>query len=512
MAKTDLPTRSTTQDDRDPSERQRFHSYPLQSEAYIGQALPSTLRTWDMIALFIIILFFITNVPTAVAGGAAGLSLWIIGGICFFIPCAIATAQLGVMYPYEGSLYNWTHKAFGGFMSFFVGFCAWLPCSLLILATSDLVVSYIQALNQNWLVQPWQQGLAVMGIVAVSGIVATRRHRMVQKMINVVVGLIGLTVALVFLAGVVWLFNRHPSATSFSQRADWNPLSGGNIGLFGVITLGYLGVNIPMNMAGELAGNEGTRRKTITRHLLWGTLFVFTSYLLVTFAVLVVQGQNAANNLFAIVQTVKMAIGPIPGDIVTVCIMAILVVATITYNSAYARFLLVGGIDRRLPVSMGKLNKNRIPARAILVQTIGAIIITAILFMLVPYSGLFGGQPANVALEAYFVVVATATMIWAFSTVFLFVDLLKLYSRDPRLFRAHRLMPMPVLLSCSVLGFLTGLAAMVDTLFNSYIPPLIPNTQWLFITGGFTLVILVAGAIISMLATSEAAYQTLIGE
>jgi hypothetical protein len=78
--------------------------------------------------------------------------------------------------------------------------------------------------------------------------------------------------------------------------------------------------------------------------------------------------------------------------------------------------------------------------------------------------------------------------------------------------RAHRLMPMPVLLSCSVLGFLTGLAAMVDTLFNSYIPPLIPNTQWLFITGGFTLVILVAGAIISMLATSEAAYQTLIGE
>ncbi len=106
-------------------------------------------------------------------------------------------------------------------------------------------------------------------------------------------------------------------------------------------------------------------------------------------------------------------------------------------------------------------------------------------------------------------VVATATMIWAFSTVFLFVDLLKLYSRDPRWFRAHRLMPMPVLLTCSVLGLLTGLAAMVDTLFNSYIPPLIANTQWLYIVGGFTLVILVAGAISSMFATSEAAYQTL---
>src|SRR5258708_16665042 len=166
MAKTDLPTRSTTQDDQDPSQMQCSHLYPLPSEDYIGQAMPSLLRTWDMTALFIIILFFITNVPTAVAGGAAGLSLWIIGGICFFIPCAIATAQLGVMYPYEGSLYNLTHNAFRAFMSFFFVFFAWLPSSLLILATSDLAVSYIQALNQNWLVQTLQQGLAWTGIVS----------------------------------------------------------------------------------------------------------------------------------------------------------------------------------------------------------------------------------------------------------------------------------------------------------------------------------------------------------
>lgn len=264
-----------------------------------------------------------------------------------------------------------------------------------------------------------------------------------------------------------------------------------------------------MNMAGELAGNERARRRTITRHLFWGTLVVLVSYLLVTFSILVVQGQNAANNLFAIVQTVQMGIGPIPGDIVTICIMAVLVVATIAYNSTYARFLLVGGIDGRLPVSLGKLNKYRAPGRAVLVQTIGAIIFTAILFMLVPYSGFFGGQPANVALEAYFVVVATATMIWAFSTVFLFVDLLKLYFQgEPRLFRAH-LLPLPVLLSCSMLGLLTGLAAMVDTLFNSYIPPLIPNNQWLLIVGGFTVIILVIGFVISALATSEATYQSM---
>src|SRR5215469_1572863 len=251
----------------------------LDSEDYAAKALPPVLGTWDMTALFIVILFFITNVPTAVAGGAAGLSLWIVGGICFFVPCAVATAQLGVMYPYEGSLYNWTHKAFGRGWSFFVGFCAWLPASLLILATSDLAVSYVQFLNQHWLVQPWSQGLAVMVIVVFSGIVAIWRQRIMKYMINVVAGLITLTVALVFVAGVWWLYTHHPSATSFSHPADWNPFSGANIGLFGVITLGYLGVNIPMNLAGELAGNERAKRRTITRHLLWGTLFVLASYL-----------------------------------------------------------------------------------------------------------------------------------------------------------------------------------------------------------------------------------------
>src|SRR5258708_9479964 len=137
--------------------------------------------------------------------------------------------------------------------------------------------------------------------------------------------------------------------------------------------------------------------------------------------------------------------------------MVIFVVATIAYNSAYARFLVVGGIDRRLPVGVGKLNKYRIPARAIVVQTTAAIIITAILFMLAPSVGFFRGQPANVALEAYFVVVATATMISAFSTVFPFVDLWKLYSRHPSWSRDHPLIPTPSFPTSSVRGLRPGL-------------------------------------------------------
>ncbi|MGH2478362.1 MAG: hypothetical protein ACRDHW_01705, partial [Ktedonobacteraceae bacterium] len=45
----------------------------LPSEIYVERACPGILNRRDMTALFIVILFFITNVSSAVAGGAAGL-------------------------------------------------------------------------------------------------------------------------------------------------------------------------------------------------------------------------------------------------------------------------------------------------------------------------------------------------------------------------------------------------------------------------------------------------------
>ena len=39
----------------------------------------------------------------------------------FLIPGALVTAQLGQMFPQEGSLYVWTQKALGPFWGFFAG-------------------------------------------------------------------------------------------------------------------------------------------------------------------------------------------------------------------------------------------------------------------------------------------------------------------------------------------------------------------------------------------------------
>src|SRR5438552_9449588 len=87
----------------------------LISEKVAGGILPKVLTTFDMVAIFVAIVLFITNAAIIQSAGPAAFGWWIIGFVVFLVPCAIATGQLGAMFPGEGSIYLWTHKAFGPF-------------------------------------------------------------------------------------------------------------------------------------------------------------------------------------------------------------------------------------------------------------------------------------------------------------------------------------------------------------------------------------------------------------
>src|SRR5262244_2217760 len=159
----------------------------LISEKVAGGILPKVLTTFDMVAIFVAVVLFITNAAAIQPAGPAAYGWWIIGFVVFLIPCAIATGQLGVMFPGEGSIYLWTHKAFGRFWGFFAGFCAWWPGVLVMVATGTLVISFLgyafPAVN-GWPVQ-WQ-GVAIIGLIAASALLAILRFRVTQNVVNIV--------------------------------------------------------------------------------------------------------------------------------------------------------------------------------------------------------------------------------------------------------------------------------------------------------------------------------------
>ncbi len=477
----------------------------LPSETYIPKAMPPILGTFDMTVLYVLALFFVIYSTYAAAGGIVGLVYMFLGAITFFIPCVIAAAQLGVMFPYEGSIYNWTYKALGKYWSFFIGLCFWLVGVLAIVTATNGFVTILQGLNNAWLTQPWQQGLVMLALIAAIGFLGIQRFRMVQNIFNVGFYITLIPVALLVIAVVVWLVTGHPSMTSFNHPADWS-INPGNFSLYGLITLIYIGVSGPLNMAGETVG-----RRVVTRHLLWGTVIVFTSYFLATLAILIIRGQAILNAVilpFEVITTVDVVLGKFAGSIATIGVLGYCIWGSLFYVVTSSRVMLAAAIDQRLPASMGRLNKHRIPANAVVLQTIATGAITAFIFIVAPYT-IRLAPATSLATIFYTVNSATLTIVWTIATAFLFVNLIGVYLRDPKGFRRQRIFPMPVIWGSAVVGFTACVLTIVDTLLNSWIAQLIGNDRWWYIVGGLTALCLLVAAIASMFANSEAEWEEL---
>src|SRR5947207_10934334 len=236
----------------------------LPSEEYIPKVMPRILTTWDMTTTFVVSTYLASCATTIATAGPAALTYLLLVGLTFFVPCLVATAQLGILFPHEGALYNWTHKALGGYWSFFSGFCAWFPGVLISASLADLLVTYVHSMHPAWLNLPWQQGLVIAGILIFGGIVSVQRFRTVQNIINVLVCLMFVSAFFIVTAGLLWLLTGHHSATDFSRWRDWN-LTPNNFVMFGLIAFAYIGTEGPLNMAGEIRG-----RHVIKRHLILG--------------------------------------------------------------------------------------------------------------------------------------------------------------------------------------------------------------------------------------------------
>lgn len=482
------------------SQQQREREQQLPSEEYIRKAMPQDVKTFGMTMIFLMVVFFINNpVGTSGAGGAAFL-YWIIGALVFFVPCMIVTAQLGSIFFHEGSIYNWTQKALGNFWSFFASVSFWVSGILGMVGSAAIAVSILQATKSNWLAEPREQGVLIVFILILSAIMAMQRFSIVQHLVNVSAILMLCVVALLGLAIPLWLLAGHPSATSFASSSTIQP---GNYVLFSTVILAFLGASVPMVLGGEIAD-----QKVVSRHLVRGGALVMGSYIIVTLALIVVVGPRAtAAGPFAIIAIIDQVFGRFVGNLAIVCIVLYFLVLTALLNSIFARFLLVGALDRRIPVGLGRLDENRVPLTAIVFQTTVVVLFAAIVFLL-PYLISFT-NPVNLTNELFTLTLYAHSIIWAIASSFLFIDLLALYLRYRGKFRALAILPMPVLWVCIIVAPVACLLAIIDTLAYSPIPQLIPSTQWGFIVGGLTVGWLVFAWTLSMVASSEASWEDL---
>jgi amino acid transporter len=422
------------------------------SERVAPGMLPRVLDTTDMTIIFLAIVLFIVQASVIQPAGPAAYTYWILGFLLFLIPGALVTAQLGQMFPQEGSLYVWTQKALGPFWGFFAGFCAWWPGVLVMVATSDLVVTIWQFIRPGDLSKTWEQMIVILAVLWFSAALSTMRLRVTQSYANLVVFFYGAAIFVIGLAGILWLLGGGKSANSFAGAHNWLPNSG-TWTFFGLVILALLGIEVPLNFGVEIKD-----MRAIKRYLIFGSLVVMAAYLWATFGNMVtvpLADNNSTTGILTAVQTGFWGSHAF-AVVVALVLMWFFVSNTVVYNYSFSRLLFVSGLERRLPPTFGKVSARKVPVHAVLAQTVVASIFTIVTFG--PWA-----QNGNFPSQVYLVFQAAVTVIWCVSMVLLFGDVFLVRRAFPRKFEETKVAPTWLLFGSGLIGIAASVVGVIVT-------------------------------------------------
>jgi glutamate:GABA antiporter len=438
------------------------------SERVAPGMLPRVLNSLDMSIIFLAIVLFIVQASVIQPAGPTAFTYWILGFFLFLTPGALITAQLGQMFPQEGSLYVWTQKALGPFWGFFAGFCAWWPGVLVMVATADLVVTIWQYVDPGSLSKPWHQMLVILAVLWFSAALSMLHLRITQTYANFVVFFYGAAIFVIGLAGVLWLAGGNHSANSFSGVSNWVP-DGSNWTFFGLVILALLGIEVPLNM-----GVEIVHIRAIKKYLFWGSLVVMIAYLWATFGNMVTVPLGENNSTTGVLSAVENGFWGAHwfGVVVGLVLMWFFVSNTVVYNYSFSRLLFVSGLERRMPSALGKVNpRTKVPVNAILLQTALASIFAIVTFG--PWA-----QSGNFPSQVYLIFQAAVTVIWCLSMVLLFADIFLVKRAFPELFDQVKVFPTKVLYAAGVVGVATSVVGAVVTFKDPWNPDIFTVGSW----------------------------------
>jgi amino acid transporter len=364
--------------------------------------LPRVLGRWDLIIVYISIIYASYGSGQMAGAGWQAISIWILAYLIFLVPAGMCSLELGNLFPEEGGVYVWASKTMGKLPGFMGGWLSWMPVFGAITPWTAIAVSYF-ATAFGWKLQLWQQVGFQIIIVWAAVFVALFSLRTAQKVVNRLFYIYAALSILTIFVALGYAFT-HGSATPLpSSPAEFLPDLQKNGAVFALAVLLLLGVETPFNM--------GVEMKSVSRSAPWmvfgGSLILGIFYLITTSGVLLTTPLGEADpyvSLAVLYNTVGLGwLVGIAGFLYGFCVVA----QHVCYQYAYSRLLFISGIEKHLPKVFAYVDpRTRTPVTAILLQ--GAIITAIVLIM---YSN------ANLT-EATQILLASITVVWCISNYF----------------------------------------------------------------------------------------------
>ncbi len=459
-----------------------------------NETLPQILVTRDLVVLFVLTVVFLLNINGVQFAGPSSFVYWIVGFCTFLIPCVLVTQWMMKQFPGTGGHYNWAKQVMGEQWGFISAFCAWLPCVL----ASTSIVSCALALSQYLFpilfTRLWLTFLCVVVLLLVASAITFLPLMHLKRILLVLTTLYLSVFALLGVAGIWWLVQKHVSASSFSLKAGWTPTVS-NVAVYGIVILALLGADTPLFLSGEIRDNAHHPRRA-SSFVWWGAIIALLAYLLGTFGVFVIVPASESGSFTASIEAIQLAFGPGFAYGAGICLLLGQLAMISAYILMLSRMLIVVALDRRLPSSITSNNRFGVPVQSIALQSLIIIVVTIISLVLAPGIFVAGNASTSLALIIYNVLQGSAAIIWSISSVQLLAfPLILLVVRAQK---RETTLKMRVILVCfSVLGIMAALVGICETLLSSWIPSLVANSRWTSLIVTITLCSLFVGWVIS---------------
>jgi amino acid transporter len=153
-------------------------------------------------------------------------------------------------------------------------------------------------------------------------------------------------------------------------------------------------------------------------------------------------------------------------------------------------------MEKRLPHQFGKVNKNKVPANAITLQSAISTILTILVFFVL------GGGESD-PYKYFYILYAGVTIVWCISTALLFLDIFFAKRAEPERFERERRVPTGFLFLCGAVGFVVNILAVLFIFVGSWYPTGFPTlSEWNAWMIGFTAVSVISGIVIYLISQS----------
>lgn len=376
---------------------------PMLAELVPPRILPKVLSRFDLVTIYFALIFGSYGAAQMAGQGWAGIPMLTLAAVTFLVPCALASYELGTLFPGEGGIYIWAHKTLGPVHGFIAGWLSWVPIFLLLPLGASTIAAHLQvALHQEWPL--WAQVACQVGVVCVVTAISLARLTLSQRFVRWLFFVSFGTAVAVALAGIFG----HAQGTPVNREIVSLDLSRYG-SLYSAAILWLLGVEVPFNMGAEFTDH----RRTAGTMFLWGSLALLVGYYLGIVGVLLTTPVSAIDATTGVARGAAR-VAPWLGSVVAVAISFAVMSQDVTYMNAYSRLLFISGVEHRLPSIVGQVTeRSRVPVPALLVQAVGAIVVILI----------FSSQTQlAVAFNLY---IAALITVWCAALFYLYVGIVR---------------------------------------------------------------------------------------